>query len=78
MSTRPAPSLPRADRLLPRRRALERVLGEDPEDCAELAEPDGPDGPEAPDPAEPGAPAATGASPHVSQYPSWIVPSQPG
>jgi hypothetical protein len=47
------------------------------------AEPEGCDGCEPdgcePDGCEPdGAAAGAGASPQVSQYPSWIVPPQPG
>ena len=72
MSTRPAPSLPRADRLLPRPRARERVLWDPPEDPDELpdvaaladpepVEPEGPEGPEGPED------AAGAASPQVSQ-----------
>jgi hypothetical protein len=61
MSTRPAPSLPRADRLVPRPRARERVLRDDPEELPDSAEPADPDGPEAPED-EAGA-----ASPQVSQ-----------
>jgi hypothetical protein len=66
MSTRPAPSLPRADRLLPRPRARERVLGDDPDELTDAPEPaspeptelEGAEGPEA---------AAGAANPQVSQ-----------
>jgi hypothetical protein len=66
MSTRPAPSLPRADRLLPRTRARERVLEDETDEFADPAEPAGPEpnGPEGPEgPQE----AAGAASPQLSQ-----------
>jgi hypothetical protein len=66
MSTRPAPSLPRADLTVPRPEeplARERVLGEDPIDPVDPEAPDDPDGPEGAD-----ADAGLGAaSPQVVQ-----------
>ena len=72
MSTRPAPSLPRADRLLPRARARERVLWDEADelaDAAELADPEppGPERPEGPEVPEGPEEAAGAASPQVSQ-----------
>jgi hypothetical protein len=69
MSTRPAPSLPLADRLLPRARARERVLWDETDelaDAAELADPE-PTGPERPEGPEGPEEAAGAASPQVSQ-----------
>ena len=67
ISTSPAPSQPGAERLLPRPllRDLER-----PDVAPEVGwvDPDDADGPEGTD----------AASPQVSQYPSWMVPPQPG
>jgi len=68
MSTRPAPSLPRADRLLPRTRARERVPGDETDEFADAAEPAGPE-PADPEPDRPEGPeeAAGAASPQASQ-----------
>jgi hypothetical protein len=58
---------PRAERLLPRPllRDLERP------DVALEVDPDEPEDADGPD-------GAAAASPQVSQYPSWMVPPQPG
>ena len=52
MSTRPAPSLPRADRPVPRLRDRERALSEEAADPVDPDEPDGPERPEADAPAD--------------------------
>ena len=75
MSTRPAPSRPRADRPLVRRDPLdleperELPLAEaDPDHAADLAEPaDGPEGPEGELGGTKAPTAAAGAMPQVSQ-----------
>jgi hypothetical protein len=79
MSTSPAPSRPRDDRLCPDRvRRLPDAPEPDPtgDDPAEL-DITGPDstGPDAADPD--GIGAAAGASPQMVQYPSSTAPPQP-